>query len=65
MKLFCQLYKLNCYQKFSLQVNLFRIGTSPGGESQFKPHPQNKILVPLGGVKFKLSSFSLESTPGL
>ena len=65
MKLFCQLYSLYCYQKFSLPVNLFRIGTSQGCESRFKPHPQNKILVPLGGVKFKLLSFSPESSPGL
>ena len=64
MKIFCQLYSLYCYQKFSLPVILFRIGTSQGHESQFKPHPQSKILVPLGGVKSK-SSFSLESTPGL
>ena len=63
MTLFCQMYGLYCYQKFSLPVNLFTIGTSQGRESQFKSHPQYKILVPLGGVKSK-SSFSLESTPG-
>ena len=61
----CQLYLVFiAIKKISLPFNLFKIGTSQGHESQFKPHPQNKILVPSGGVKSQ-SSFSLESTPRL